>query len=148
MVDFWIIFSSSNKLVIFSFQNSKICMVFVGHCVEFNVRGGVIQDQITAPCNKTFPMCSSIYSSSDAYKCKVSEVFNIMLPFEEFISWIIIYLINLNLKFLYIICLVLIFADQENMVRKFRLQWMQMHMNAYEPRPRYLIVKKIFTESV
>lgn len=60
-------------------------MIFVGHCVEFNVRGGVIQDQMSAPCNKTFPMCGRIYSSTDAYKCKVSEVFNIMLPFKEFI---------------------------------------------------------------
>lgn len=59
-------------------------MVFVGNCVEFNVRGGVIQEQMSAPCNKTFPKCGSIYSSSDAYKCKVSEFFNIMLPFEEF----------------------------------------------------------------
>lgn len=53
-----------NKLV-------EVCAparIIFGHCVEFNVRGGVIQDQITAPCNKTFLMCGSIYSSSDAYK--------------------------------------------------------------------------------
>lgn len=53
-----------NKLV-------EVCAparIIFGHCVEFNVRGGVIQDQMSAPCNKTFPMCGSIYSSSDAYK--------------------------------------------------------------------------------
>lgn len=37
-------------------------------CVEFNVGGGVIQDQRSAPCNKTFPKCDGIYNSSDAYK--------------------------------------------------------------------------------
>lgn len=42
--------------------------IIFGHCVEFNVRGGVIQDQRSAPCNQTFLKCASIYSSSDAYK--------------------------------------------------------------------------------
>lgn len=53
-----------NKLV-------EVCAptrIIFGHCVEFNVRGGVIQDQMSAPCNKTFPMCGRIYSSTDAYK--------------------------------------------------------------------------------
>lgn len=38
------------------------------HCVEFNVRGGVIQDHLSAPCNATFPKCDEYYFSSDAYK--------------------------------------------------------------------------------
>lgn len=42
--------------------------VIFGHCVEFNVRGGVIQDQMSAPCKNTFPVCNNIYLSSDAYK--------------------------------------------------------------------------------
>lgn len=53
-----------NKLV-------EVCAptrIIFGNCVEFNVRGGVIQEQMSAPCNKTFPKCGSIYSSSDAYK--------------------------------------------------------------------------------
>lgn len=48
-----------------------IFVLFLGHCVEFNFRGGVIQDQISAPCNKKFPKCDIIYNSTDAYKCKV-----------------------------------------------------------------------------
>lgn len=51
-----------------------IFLTFLGHCVEFNVRGGVIQDQISTPCNDTFPKCDLVYNSSDAYKCKVTEV--------------------------------------------------------------------------
>lgn len=39
-----------------------------GNCVEFNEQGGVIQDQISAPCNETFPKCDDIYLSSTAYK--------------------------------------------------------------------------------
>lgn len=43
--------------------------IIFGHCVEFNVHGGVIQDQKSAPCsNKTFPKCDDFYYSSDAYK--------------------------------------------------------------------------------
>lgn len=42
--------------------------IIFGYCVEFNVRGGVIQDQRSAPCNKTFPKCDNLYLSSDAYK--------------------------------------------------------------------------------
>lgn len=53
-----------NKLV-------EVCAptrIIFGHCVEFNVRGGVIQDQRSAPCNKTFPKCDKIYPSSEAFK--------------------------------------------------------------------------------
>lgn len=42
--------------------------IIFGHCVEFNVRGGVIQDQLSAPCNATFPKCADFYLSSDVYK--------------------------------------------------------------------------------
>lgn len=42
--------------------------IIFGHCVEFNVLGGVIQDQHSAPCNATFPKCDDHYYSSDAYK--------------------------------------------------------------------------------
>lgn len=38
------------------------------HCVEFNVRGGVIQDHLSAPCSATFPKSDEYYFSSDAYK--------------------------------------------------------------------------------
>lgn len=44
---------------------------FLGHCVEFNTGGGVIQDQMSAPCNSSFPKCDDIYHSTDAYKCNV-----------------------------------------------------------------------------
>lgn len=53
-----------NKLV-------EVCAperIILGHCVEFNVRGGVIQDQKSALCNKTFPKCDRFYNSTDAYK--------------------------------------------------------------------------------
>eukprot|EP00105_Crassostrea_gigas_P025317 XP_011445865.1 PREDICTED: uncharacterized protein LOC105341195 [Crassostrea gigas] len=53
-----------NKLV-------EVCApsrIIFGHCVEFNVRGGVIQDQMSTPCNDKSPKCGSIYNSSDAYK--------------------------------------------------------------------------------
>lgn len=42
--------------------------IIFGHCVEFNVLGGVIQDQLSAPCNATFPKCADYYLSSDIYK--------------------------------------------------------------------------------
>lgn len=42
--------------------------IIFGHCVEFNVRGGVIQDHLSAPCNATFPKCANFYLSSDVYK--------------------------------------------------------------------------------
>lgn len=45
-------------------------MILSGHCTEFNIVGGVIQDQQSAPCNKTFPKCAEYYASYDAYKCK------------------------------------------------------------------------------
>lgn len=44
-------------------------MAALGHCVEFNVGGGVIQDQRSAKCGDTFPKCDNIYNSFDAYKC-------------------------------------------------------------------------------
>lgn len=46
----------------------------LGHCVEFNVAGGVIQDQWSAPCNKTFPKCDNSYLSWKAYLCKTRQV--------------------------------------------------------------------------
>lgn len=60
-------------------MNLSKFLLFLGHCVEFNVRGGAIQDQRSAPCNQTFPKCATIYKSSDAYKCKFSKVCNILL---------------------------------------------------------------------
>lgn len=42
--------------------------IIFGHCVEFNVRGGVIQDQKSALCNRTFPKCDRYYYSTNAYK--------------------------------------------------------------------------------
>lgn len=59
--------------VINSYSNEtlEVCApsrIIFGHCVEFNVHGGVIQDQMSTPCNDMFPKCDSIYNSSDAYK--------------------------------------------------------------------------------
>lgn len=54
-------------------------MAALGHCVEFNVGGGVIQDQRSAKCNDTFPKCESIYNSVDAYKCNAIK--NIIMLF-------------------------------------------------------------------
>lgn len=42
--------------------------IIFGRCVEFNVGGGVIQDQISAPCSDPFPKCDAIYDSWTAYK--------------------------------------------------------------------------------
>lgn len=42
--------------------------IIFGHCVEFNVPGGVIQDQRSAPCKEPFPRCPNIYNSVEAYK--------------------------------------------------------------------------------
>lgn len=42
--------------------------IIFGHCVEFNLQGGVIQDQYSSPCNDAFPKCDKYYSSSNAYK--------------------------------------------------------------------------------
>lgn len=55
---------------------SIVCLInlslrFLGHCVEFNLQGGVIQDQYASPCNGTFPKCDKYYNSSTAYKCNV-----------------------------------------------------------------------------
>lgn len=44
------------------------CAAYSGHCVEFNLLGGVIQDQRSSPCNDTFPKCDSIYDSTTAFK--------------------------------------------------------------------------------
>lgn len=42
--------------------------IIIGHCVEFNLLGGVIQDQMSSPCNDTFPKCDVVYRSTAAYK--------------------------------------------------------------------------------
>ncbi|XP_052710893.1 uncharacterized protein LOC128185306, partial [Crassostrea angulata] len=42
--------------------------IIFGHCAEFNVDGGVIQDQIFTPCKDTFPKCDQFYRSVTAYK--------------------------------------------------------------------------------
>lgn len=43
--------------------------IILGHCTEFNVIGGVIQDHHSVPCkNGSFPKCDRFYLSSDAYK--------------------------------------------------------------------------------
>lgn len=42
--------------------------IIFGHCVEFNVLGGVIQDQLSTPCKATFPKCADHYLSSDIYQ--------------------------------------------------------------------------------
>lgn len=59
--------------VINGFRNNtlEVCApkrIIFGHCVEFNTGGGVIQDQMSAPCNSSFPKCDDIYHSTDAYK--------------------------------------------------------------------------------
>lgn len=41
--------------------------IIFGHCVEFNLLGGVIQDQLSSPCNDIFPKCDTIYISTAAY---------------------------------------------------------------------------------
>lgn len=46
--------------------------LFLDHCVEFNVAGGVIQEQSSARCNNEFPKCDVFYKSSTAYKCKMN----------------------------------------------------------------------------
>lgn len=43
--------------------------IILGHCTEFNLIGGVIQDHQSMPCNnESFPKCDRFYFSSDAYK--------------------------------------------------------------------------------
>lgn len=42
--------------------------IIFGHCVEFNVGNGVIQDQRSTPCSDPFPKCDAIYDSWQAYK--------------------------------------------------------------------------------
>lgn len=56
-----------------SYRNAtlEVCAptrTILGHCTEFNIIGGVIQDQHSAKCNRTFPKCDEHYTSSDAYK--------------------------------------------------------------------------------
>lgn len=55
--------------------------IIFGHCVEFNVRGGVIQDQLSTPCNATFPKCTYFYLSSDVYK--YSDCYKLVLKKDE-----------------------------------------------------------------
>lgn len=59
--------------VINGFRNEtlEVCApsrIIFGHCVEFNLLGGVIQDQMSSPCNNIFPKCDAIFRSTDAYK--------------------------------------------------------------------------------
>lgn len=59
--------------VINSYRNETldVCApsrIVFGHCVEFNLLGGVIQDQWSSPCNDTFPKCGHVYNSTAAYK--------------------------------------------------------------------------------
>lgn len=42
--------------------------IILGHCTEFNAVGRLIQNQFSAVCNDTFPICDKHYSSTDAYK--------------------------------------------------------------------------------
>lgn len=53
---------------------------FLGHCVEFNLQVGVIQDQYASPCYDTFPKCDKYYHSSTAYKCNV--IIPVMLKYN------------------------------------------------------------------
>lgn len=76
-----IFFNIFNHIVL-NFFNSQLS----GHCVEFNVRGGVIQDQLSAPCNATFPKCDDFYLSSEVYKCKVTKLHIICIVFILY-SW-------------------------------------------------------------
>lgn len=42
--------------------------IIFGYCVEFNLQGGVIQEQYSSLCSDTFPKCDKYYNSSTAYK--------------------------------------------------------------------------------
>lgn len=56
-----------------------MCLI-LGRCTEFNVAGGVIQAHLYAPCDQNkFPNCSEIYQSSEAYKCKMTYLLNLIL---------------------------------------------------------------------
>lgn len=57
-----------NIVIFFNFKFIR----FVGHCVEFNLLGGVIQDQLLSPCKETFPKCDVNYNSTVAYKCNTT----------------------------------------------------------------------------
>lgn len=53
--------------VINGFRNKfvEVCAptrIIFGHCVEFNTGGGVIQDQMSAPCNSSFPKYPDCYA--------------------------------------------------------------------------------------
>lgn len=55
----------------YSNETLEVCAplrIIIGHCVEFNQLGGVIQDQLLSPCNDTFPKCDGVYYSTAAYK--------------------------------------------------------------------------------
>eukprot|EP00105_Crassostrea_gigas_P034656 XP_019918804.1 PREDICTED: uncharacterized protein LOC105318304 isoform X2 [Crassostrea gigas] len=55
----------------FGNETLEVCApsrIIFGHCVEFNLLGGVIQDQRSSPCNDTFPKCDRFYDSTAAYK--------------------------------------------------------------------------------
>nr|XP_022293622.1 uncharacterized protein LOC111104129 isoform X2 [Crassostrea virginica]XP_022293623.1 uncharacterized protein LOC111104129 isoform X2 [Crassostrea virginica]XP_022293624.1 uncharacterized protein LOC111104129 isoform X2 [Crassostrea virginica]XP_022293625.1 uncharacterized protein LOC111104129 isoform X2 [Crassostrea virginica] len=60
--------------VINSYRNEtvEVCApakIILGHCTEFNDKGGIIQMQRRSPCNNSgFPKCEIFYKSSDAYK--------------------------------------------------------------------------------
>lgn len=70
---------------------NNVCLInlslrFLGHCVEFNLQGGVIQDQYTSPCNDTFPKCDKYYNSSTAYKCNVIYSYHAKTQYVSFVS--------------------------------------------------------------
>lgn len=71
--------------VINGFRNEtlEVCApsrIIFGHCVEFNLLGGVIQDQLSSPCNSIFPKCDALFSSTDAYKCNTFNPYYIHEP--------------------------------------------------------------------
>lgn len=77
----FIYFKSFCSFLVYFFPSmqfySNACLInlslrFLGHCVEFNLQGGVIQEQFSSPCNDTFPKCDKSYTSLNAYKCNVT----------------------------------------------------------------------------
>lgn len=58
--------------------------IIFGHCVEFNVGGGVIQDQLSASCNEHYPKCDAYYLSSNAYK--YSDCYNLVVKRDTYQS--------------------------------------------------------------
>lgn len=73
-------------------KNMNLYCLFAvqGHCVEFNVPGGVIQDQLSTPCNDIFPKCDGIYNSMTAYKCEKTNSPNSQMNFN-FRSFVLIF---------------------------------------------------------